>query len=335
MNKWHGKWGVTTWRTLVQWAFFAWVIFIGVRFGMFVRHFESYGTASFVARPPGVEGFLPIGALAGVKHWFASGVINPIHPAAVVIFLSVVLMSLLAKKSFCSWLCPVGTASEAAGKVGRRLFGRNFAVWRTLDMVLRGTKYLLLLFFVKVILINMPVPALAAFLDTPYWAVSDVKMLHFFTRMSAATMVALAMLAGFSLLYVNFWCRYLCPYGALLGLASILSPWKIRRDAARCIGCRSCSASCPAALPVHSLEVVRSPECGGCLNCTAACPERNVLRMAPTGWRRPLPGWVFPAAALLLFASGVVTGMVTGNWHSSLDYGEYQRLIPMAPYIVH
>src|SRR5512143_559755 len=114
MNERYGKRRVTVWRALVQWVFFSWVIFIGVRFGMFVRHFESDGAARFVARPSGVEGFLPIGALAGVKHWLASGVINPIHPAAVVIFLSVVLMSLLAKKSFCTWLCPVGTVSEAA-----------------------------------------------------------------------------------------------------------------------------------------------------------------------------------------------------------------------------
>lgn len=323
------------WRALIQWGFFIWVTILGIRFSMFTAHFESGGVTPFVSRPPGVDGFLPIGALVSLKYWLVSGIINPLHPAALVIFLSIVLMSLLAKKSFCSWLCPGGTLSEAAAKVGRRFFGRTFRIWRPLDVLLRGVKYLLLLFFVKVILIDMPSQALAAFLDTPYWAVSDVKMLHFFTHISVPTMVVLVVLAGLSLVYANFWCRYLCPYGALLGVASVLSPFKIRRDQAGCTGCRSCSSACPAALPVHTRTVVRSPECNGCLSCAAACPEQDVLRMAPSLWKRPLPGWVFPAAVVFLFTAGIGVGVATGNWHSSLDYADYQRLIPMVPYLSH
>jgi len=324
-----------TLRTLVQWAFFAWVAFLGIRFGLFVRHFESGGVTPFVSRPAGVDGFLPIGALASLKSWLATGVINPIHPAAVVVFLTIVAMSLLAKKSFCSWLCPVGTLSETAGRLGRRLFGRNFQIWRPLDLVLRSIKYLLLLFFIKIILIDMPNQALALFLETPYWAISDVKMLHFFTRMSSVTMVVLVILAGLSLLYEGFWCRYLCPYGALLGLASLLSPFKIRRDPARCSGCRSCSTACPARLPVHDRQTIRSPECNGCLSCTLACPEKDVLQMGFFQWKRQLPAWLFPAVALVIFAAGIGAGIATGTWQSSLGYADYQYLIPLTPFLSH
>ncbi len=323
------------WRRASQWLFFFWVLFIGARFGLFVRHFESGGIMPFVNRPPGVEGFLPIGALVSLKYWLLSGTVNPVHPAALVIFLSVLLTGLLAKKSFCSWLCPVGTLSETVGSLGKRLFGRSFRIWRPLDMVLRGMKYLLLLFFVKLILIDMPFRDLAAFLDAPYWAVSDVKMLYFFTRMSATTMAVLAALTALSFLYHNFWCRYLCPYGALLGILSMLGPWKIRRDRAGCTGCRSCSAACPASLPVHMQEMVRSPECTGCLSCTAACPEKDVLRIAPPFWKRPLPAWIFPAVALFTFFAGVGAGMATGNWHGSLGYADYLNLVPLAPHLGH
>lgn len=331
----HKQHSVTTWRALIQWGFFIWVIFIGVRFGIFVRHFESSGATPLVSRPPGVEGFLPIGALVSLRYWLVTGTVNTVHPAAMVIFLSVLLMSLLAKKSFCSWLCPVGTLSEAFGKLGKRLVGRNFAIWRPLDLTLRVAKYLLLLFFVKLIVVDMPVQALSAFLDAPYWAVSDVRMLYFFTRISVTTVVVLTILTGLSFLYVNFWCRYLCPYGALLGLMSMLSPWKIRRDTAACTGCRGCSAACPAALPVHSSEVIRSPECSGCLSCVTHCPEKEILRMVPPLWRRPLPAWVFPATVVILFFAGIGAGMGTGNWQGSLEYGDYLRLIPIAPYLGH
>ncbi len=159
---------IANFRSMIQWGFLGWVVFIGIRFGMFVRHFETGGATSLFSRPPSVDGFLPIGALASLKYWLLTGVINPLHPAATVIFLSIIAMSLLTKKSFCSWLCPVGTLSEAAGTLGRRLLGRNFIIWRPLDVLLRGIKYLLFFFFVKLILVDMPIQALATFLDTPY-----------------------------------------------------------------------------------------------------------------------------------------------------------------------
>jgi hypothetical protein len=55
---------------------------------------------------------------------------------------------------------------------------------------LRGIKYLLLLLFVKFIFLDMSVEALGRFLDALYWAVSDVKMLHFFARSGLLRRVA-------------------------------------------------------------------------------------------------------------------------------------------------
>ena len=312
-----------------------WVVGIGIRFAMFINSVESGAAVPMVSRPPGVEGFLPIGALTSLKYWLVSGEIHPVHPAALVIFLAILLMSLFAKKSFCSWLCPVGTLSEVAQKLGRRLFGRNFRVWRWLDILLRSIKYLLLLLFVKFILLDMTFEALGGFLDAPYWAVSDVKMLHFFTSMSVTTMVVLAILTFLSLFYKMFWCRYLCPYGALLGLASLVSPFKIRRDQAGCTGCQRCSAACPSGLAVHSCTAVSSPECTGCLTCVANCPEQNVLAMQPVFRKRPLPVWVFPTVVVFIFMAGIGAGMVSGHWHSSLGYADYQRLIPIVPYLSH
>lgn len=322
------------WRLCVQWGFFFWILWIGVQFGLFVRHFESGGTAQFYPRPPGVEGFLPIGALASLKYWLTTGVINDIHPAALVLFVTFVAMSLLTKKSFCSWLCPVGTLSEGLWKFGRRVFGRSFRMWEWLDVALRGLKYLLLLFFVKILLLDMPAQAIGAFLKAPYWAVSDVKMLHFFTGMSATTMTVLFVLAALSLLYQNAWCRYLCPYGALLGLASMLSPMKIRRQEHSCSACQRCTGACPSLLPVHRKGTIHSAECTGCLTCVEACPRRS-LAMAPPWDQKPLPRGAFPLLVLAIYCGGVMLGMATGHWESSLTYADYQRLIPMVPYLGH
>jgi polyferredoxin len=326
---------VSTIRTVVQWCFLVWVLGIGIRFGMFIHSVESGAAAPLVSRPPGVEGFLPIGALTSLKYWLVSGKIHQVHPAALVIFLTILLMSLLAKKSFCSWLCPVGTISEGAHKLGRLLFGRNFRVWRWPDLFLRSIKYLLLLLFVKFILLDMSTEALGGFLDAPYWAVSDVKMLHFFTRMSITTMAVLSILTILSLFFKNFWCRYLCPYGALLGLISIVSPFKIRREVIGCTGCQRCTAACPSGLAVYSCTAVSSPECTGCLTCVASCPERNVLAMQPVFRKQALPVLVYPAVIVLIFMAGISAGMANGNWYSSLSYADYQRLLPLVPNLSH
>jgi polyferredoxin len=153
--------------------------------------------------------------------------------------------------------------------------------------------------------------------------------------MSGTTMMVLAALTVLSFFYKMFWCRYLCPYGALLGLASIISPFKIRRDATGCTDCRSCSAACPSGLAVHSSTVVSSPECSGCLTCVANCPERNVLAMRPAFWTQPLAVWVFPAAVVCIFMAGIGTGMASGHWRSSLSYADYQRLIPLVRNLGH
>ena len=104
-----------------------------------------------IQRPPGVEGFLPIGALMGWKLFLSTGTWDTVHPAAMVIFGFAVLISLMFRKSFCGWFCPVGTVSEWLWKLGRRLAGRNYKLPGWADYPLRGLKYLLLGFFIWII----------------------------------------------------------------------------------------------------------------------------------------------------------------------------------------
>lgn len=321
------------WRILLQWAFLGWCLFLGVQFALFVRYFESGGQGPFYPRPSGVEGFLPIGALVSFKAWLTGGYFDPVHPAALVLFLTFLAMALLAHKSFCSWLCPVGTLEEGLWKLGRRLFKHNSRIWPRLDILLRFCKYALLLFFAKLILLDMPALALRGFLNSSYWKIADVRMLQFFTGMSPASLTIILALAALSVLYQNFWCRYLCPYGALLGLLSWLSPLRIVRNRQSCTNCGACSRACPARIEVQRKTVVCSVECTGCLTCVEHCPEPGVLAVG--FWRRPLPGWVFALVVFGLFGGGVLLGMASGHWQTSLTPADYQHLVPQAAQLGH
>src|ERR1035441_1578089 len=99
----------------------------------------------------GAEGWLPIAGLMNFKFFLLTGHVPAIHPAAMFLLIAFLLMSLLLKKAFCAWLCPVGTLSESLWKLGRRVLGRNQRLPLWADLPLRGMKYLLLGFFVFVI----------------------------------------------------------------------------------------------------------------------------------------------------------------------------------------
>ena len=158
---------------------------------------------------------------------------------------------------------------------------------------------------------------------------------QFSPRMRATSGMVLLILGGLSLFYKNFWCRYLCPYGALLGLASMTSPFKIRRDPLACTGCRRCTTACPSRLEVHTCLSIASPECTGCLTCVEHCPAQTALAMQPAFWQKQLPVWVFPVMALSLFMAAIAVGIVSGHWYSSLSYEDYQQLLPPVPYLSH
>lgn len=315
-------------RYAVQWGIFSIIIFGGYRFYLFVSHFTG-GDVPPVERPPLVEGFLPIGSMMALKIWITEGAFDRVHPASLVIFCAALLMSLILKKSFCGWVCPVGALSEALYRVGARIFGRNFRIHRYADYPLRSLKYILMAFFLNIILLKMDSSAVAAFMGTPYWKVADVKMLYFFTKMTTLTLVVLAVLVLLSIPFKNFWCRYLCPYGALVGLLSYLSPLKITRNEDACTHCHRCTRACPAQLAVEKKVRMRSPECTGCLTCVSNCPSRGALEMSLPG-RKGVNPLAYAILVAALFFGIVGAAKVTGRWQSTVTYEEYRALVPIA-----
>jgi polyferredoxin len=331
-------------RRIVQWSFVALNVWIGAQFWIWVRYFERGGRGWHVGRPAGVEGWLPIAGLMNFKYFLLTGRAPEMHPAAMFLIVAFLAMSVAMKKSFCGWLCPVGTASETMWKLGRRIFGKNWRLPRWLDYGLRGLKYLLLAFFVSVI-VWMPAEALREFMAGPYGTIADVKMLDFFRGIGIVGIAVLVWLVIFSFAIQNFWCRYLCPYGALMGLVSLLSPVKIRRDAESCIDCGKCNKACPSHLNVAELVQIRSAECTSCMACVASCPVENALQLAlpPRKAADPVERWlglvISPRTAVailaVIFFGLVLFARVSGHWQTNVPDHVYQMLVPNADQVSH
>ena len=322
-----------------QFAFFVLNVWIGAAFYYWVRGFETGTHNRLSTRPAGVEGWLPIAGLMNLKYWLTIGRLPAIHPAALFLFVAFLAIAILFRKAFCSWLCPVGTLSEYLWRAGRQIFRRNFVLPRWLDLPLRGLKYLLAGFFVWAIA-NMPASDIEEFMRSPYGAIADVRMLNFFRYLGETAAIVLGLLVIASVLVQNFWCRYLCPYGALLGFASLLSPLRIRREPEACIDCAKCAKACPSALPVDKLITIKSAECTGCLECVAVCPAEGALQMVLPVSRRSskapqLPAWAMAAGIAALFLGIIGYAKTAGYWNGNVPDYTYRQLVPGANEVEH
>jgi len=312
-------------RSVVQITFALLIVWIGVEFSLFVKWGESGSLTGSSYRPPGVEGFLPISALMSLKYWLQTEVINEVHPSGLFILLAIITLGFLLRKSFCSWLCPIGTISESLWILGKRIFKKNISLPKFLDYPLRSLKYILLVFFVYAIFGMMDVPSLKAFIYSPYNKVADIKMYYFFANISFFAAWTLVILVLFSVVVKNFWCRFLCPYGALLGILGWLSPIKIKRNKETCIDCDLCTKACPSLIKVHKVNTVWSDECTSCLECVQVCPVKNTLELKTHFTNTRVPNWVFASLIIGVFIGVTGLAMVTGNWQNNISKEEYLK----------
>ena len=331
-------------RRAVQFSFLALNAWLAIEFLLWTRYFESQGKTLYIERPSGIDGWLPIAGLMNLKFFFVTHHVPAVHPAAMVLAAVFLLTSLLLKKTFCSWLCPVGTVSEYLWKLGRKVFRYNFTVPRWLDLPLRSLKYILMAFFLFIVL-SMSAEALNSFMLEPFGIIADVKMLNFFRDLSITGIAVLLALGVLSVFIKNFWCRFLCPYGALMGLVSTLSPVRIRRDAQACIDCGKCAKACPANLPVDQLVQIRSLECTSCMECVAVCPAQNALQFSlpphpiqipdaqstAQRWNnRALQPRMVAALLVILFFGLIGVARATGHWKTNIPRDIYMTLVPHA-----
>jgi polyferredoxin len=192
----------------------------------------------------------------------------------------------------------------------------------------------------------MSAAELGGFLESPFAIIADVKMLNFFRYLGIVGFTVLAVLIVFSVFIQNFWCRYLCPYGALMGIVSTASPIKIRRDEQACIDCGKCNKACPSHLLVDRLVQICSVECTGCMECVAVCPAQDALQLSlpprnirtsqslgpqdvAARWRHRAVRPRLVAAVLAFVFFGLIgAARATGHWQTSISREIYKSLVP-------
>ena len=242
--------------------------------------------------------------------------------------IGVLLVTLVLGRVFCSFVCPLGTIHHMAGSIRPALKGDRLirANQRTAG---HRIKYFLLvallitaiitpnlvglldpisLLFRSLALAVFPAAGLGLKGVFDAMAASDVKILDYLSY-TAESIVSPVFGYGYPvyktgwfigliflvILFLNrirprFWCRVLCPLGALLGIFSRFTVFRLEKDQAACTDCKLCPKNCQGAASPMPSQTWENTECLMCFNCFDACPEDALsfrFRWAPKSNKGP------------------------------------------------
>ena len=206
----------------------------------------------------GGGGFLSVSHItAGIK--VGPGVYLEDLPLLLLVVFTVVT-TLLWGRVFCGFLCPFGALQDLMEHIVPKKLRRKFP--RPVHENSVFLKYGVL----GVIL----VPAIAGSDVSIFQYFEPFGTVFFFSSSSVLWVIAGAILIA-SAIIPRFYCRYLCPLGAALALASLLSPFRIKR-VRQCAVCTVCEHSCPTG--AIQRESIDFKECVRCNVCEAKLTEQ-------------------------------------------------------------
>lgn len=260
-------------RLWVQIGFF--VVIAALAMGKWLQ--ES-GVAIPWLPPISLHAVCPFGGVVTLYTFWTTGALLPkLHSAAVILMASGLVVALFFGPLFCGYVCPLGSLQEWVGKLGKKLFPKHYGklIPPAVDRALSFLRYGVL----GLVLYQTAVAGKLVFETVdPYYA-----LFHFMTgEVAISALGILVMVLVLSLVIERPWCRYLCPYGALLGLFNLIRLFPIRRRASTCIQCKRCDVACPMDIKVSAQTAVRDPRCISCHACVSgqACPVDDTVTIA-------------------------------------------------------
>ncbi len=220
-------------------------------------------------------------AFQGVKYIFTQiGQTKVIEMTNFVyILIGLCMYTILFGRYFCGYACAFGSFGDAVNGLYKALCKKVKKKPMVLPVKIRrmlsGMKYAVL---VLIVLLCFSGDFHRTKGMSPWDVFSLVRSGNFsFHGYTVGVIILLLIMAGMCV-QERFFCRFLCPMGAVFSLLPVLPLFSLRRDRSSCIkGCRACTLTCPADIELPdqgSISVVG--DCFQCQKCTAGCPKSNI-----------------------------------------------------------
>lgn len=257
-------------RTAVQIFFFVLVALIAVNHTL-----AESGKDIPVLSNASLHALCPFGGVVSIYQLATAGTfVQKIHQSSFVLMVLGLISAILFGPAFCGWVCPLGSVQEWVGRIGAALFKKryNHIVPEKLDRVLRYARYGVLAWVIYMTAVSGRL--IFSEID-PYFALFN----FWSSEVAIGGLIVLAATLLLSLVMERPWCKYACPYGAVLGITNLFRVFKIKRNVPTCIHCNLCSHRCPMNIDVAAAGTVRDHQCISCLECTsdAVCPVADTV----------------------------------------------------------
>ncbi len=252
------------------------------------------------------ERWCPLGGVEALYTYAADGdMLCSLGTSNFFLLGGVAAMTLLVRRAFCGYVCPIGTISEWLHALGRRLRMPDLRVDHAADRVLSLLKYALL---VVVLWLTWRAGELIFRGFDPCYALigrHGEDITYWAYVVSGAIVVA-------SLTVSLPFCRWFCPLAAVLNPFSRFGLTRVRRNTEVCRDCTSCAKKCPMAIPVDRLASVDVARCTSCLSCIDACPQADAGAISWGPSRR----WGLPwsQAALIAVVLACLAGATAASY---------------------
>ena len=243
--------------------------------------FLIFCTTSLYIRGYDVQWFLELDPLVALTTALAS---HTLHHT-LVWALPLIVLTLVFGRFFCSWMCPMGVLHHMLGYLGRKrkVLQRveqnaprpshkiKYAILAVmLGLAAAGSTQIGLFDPIASTWRGLSTSAIPAASNTAFAVYQGERHFQWGTFITIVFFGALAL----NFVYPRFYCRVLCPLGALLGLLSKFALFRISKDPSKCNECDVCGADCQGAADPQG--TVRATECMVCLNCTKSCKRDGI-----------------------------------------------------------
>lgn len=187
-------------------------------------------------------------------------------------FITIMLLTIVLGRWFCGWICAFGAYNDLIYFISKKIFKIKFRVDEKVDSILKYFKYLVLLF---IIAISWTMGSSILESTSPwdvFGQITDVSTI--FSNLLVGLIFLILITIG-SAFIERFFCRYLCPLGAIFSIISKIGIVKINKPKADCGKCRACTMNCSMGLPLYKVNCVKGGDCINCLKCTEVCYRNN------------------------------------------------------------
>jgi polyferredoxin len=251
--------------------------------------------------------------------------------------LATVILTIVVGRFFCSWVCPFGSLHHFVGFWGNRKKSASQKIQLNKYRKAQCIKYFILIFFLfmaafpsiaaslQVGLLD-PIPLITRSFNLALLPIVDrsVNLISAAERFYEGAWLILVIF--FTAVFLNlviprFYCRFICPLGALFGIINRFAVWRIGKRQNECVNCKLCEKSCEGGC--EPAGNIRISECVLCFNCLDDCKHELIsYQTQPSAAGEITNPDISRRGFMLSLASGIfaipavrLSGKLGSNWY--------------------